>query len=109
MAGFRLKRLAGDVTGTTTNGGVTVDLQGARWDSKKLDARTTNGGITIHMPENYSAHLEMGTTNGSLNVEVPMTMTGKLGKRVETDLGSGGATVHVETKNGGVSIRRSAS
>lgn len=104
--GVNLKRLGGDVEGTTMNGGLNVELAGARWDGTKLDARTTNGGVNVKMPENYSAHLETGTVNGHMNIDFPMTVHGEIGRRLATDLGSGGATVHVETTNGGVNIKR---
>ena len=104
--GVNLKRLAGDVEGTTMNGGLNIELAGVRWDGAKLDARTTNGGVNLKMPENYSAHFETATVNGHLNVDFPMTVRGEIGKKLATDLGSGGATIHVETTNGGVNVKR---
>ncbi len=104
--GVTLKRLGGDVEGNTTNGGVTVELAGARWNGTRLDARTTNGGVTVSMPEGYSAHFETATVNGNLNLAFPMTVRGEIGKRLVTDLGSGGPTIHVETMNGGVNVKK---
>jgi DUF4097 and DUF4098 domain-containing protein YvlB len=104
--GVNLKRLAGDVEGSTMNGGLNIELAGARWDGAKLDARTTNGGVNLKMPENYSAHLETATVNGHLSMDLPVTMRGEIGKRLATDIGSGGATIHVETTNGDVNVKR---
>ena len=104
--GVHLTGLGGDVEGATTNGGVNVELAGARWEGSKLDARTTNGAVKITMPENYSAHLETATVHGHLSVDFPITVTGEIGRRLVTDLGSGGATIHVETRNGAVHVRR---
>ncbi len=106
--GVNLKRLAGDVQGTTSNGGLNIELAGTRWDGNKLDARTTNGGINISMPENYSAHFETATTNGHLNLQFPMTVHGEIGRALTTDIGSGGPTIHVETTNGGVNVKKAA-
>jgi Putative adhesin len=106
--GVSLKRLAGDVEGKTQNGGVNVELAGARWEGAKLDARTKNGGVNISMPESYSAHFEGSTVNGRMNIDFPMTVHGEIGRKLATDLGSGGATIHVETTNGGVNIKRAA-
>ncbi|HLH39066.1 MAG TPA: DUF4097 family beta strand repeat-containing protein [Bryobacteraceae bacterium] len=103
---MNLKRLAGDVEGSTMNGGLNIELAGARWDGAKLDARTTNGGVNLKMPENYSAHLETATVNGHLSMDLPVTMRGEIGKRLATDIGSGGATIHVETTNGDVNVKR---
>lgn len=104
--GVSLKRLAGDVSGTTMNGGLSVELAGSRWDGTKLDARTTNGGVNLSMPENYSAHFETATVNGNLNLAFPMTVHGEIGRKLVTDLGSGGPTIHVETTNGGVNVKK---
>jgi DUF4097 and DUF4098 domain-containing protein YvlB len=104
--GVSLNRLAGDVEGKTVNGGLNVTLTGDRWDGTKFDARTMNGGVNVTMPEHYSAHLETATDNGHLNIGLPITVQGELGKRLSTNLGSGGATIHVETTNGGVNIKK---
>jgi hypothetical protein len=106
--GVTLKQVGGDVEGNTMNGGLNIELAGDRWDGNKLDARTTNGGVNVTMPERYSAHFETGTMNGKLNVDFPMTVHGELGRKLATDLGSGGATIHVETTNGGVNVKRAA-
>jgi len=104
--GVHLKGVAGDVDGKTTNGGVHIELAGSRWDGAKLEVRTVNGGINLSMPQNYSAHFETATENGHVNIGVPMTVHGEIGKRIVTDLGSGGPTIHVETTNGGVNLRQ---
>jgi len=106
--GVSLLRLGGDVEGKTVNGGLNVTLAGDRWEGTKFDARTMNGGVNVSMPERYSAHLETGTENGHLNIGLPITVQGELGKRLSTDLGGGGATIHVETTNGGVNIKKVA-
>ena len=106
--GVTLKRLAGTVEGKTMNGGLNIELAGTRWDGTKLDARTTNGGVNLSMPENYSAHFETATVNGHLNVSFPVTVHGEIGRTLTTDLGSGGPTIHVETTNGGVNVKRAA-
>jgi hypothetical protein len=104
--GVTLKRLAGDVQGTTTNGGLNIELAGSRWDGTKLDARTTNGGVNVSMPDNYSAHLETQTVNGRLNMGIPVTVQGEISNHVATDIGGGGPTIHIETMNGGVNVKR---
>jgi hypothetical protein len=104
--GVNLKNLAGDVEGTTKNGGVNVTLAGTRWDGTKLDARTTNGGINISMPAGYNAHFETATVNGHLNANFDMTVHGEISKKISADIGSGGPTIHVETTNGGVNVKK---
>jgi DUF4097 and DUF4098 domain-containing protein YvlB len=104
--GVRLSGLAGDVRGATQNGGVQVTLDGDRWRGGGLDVRTQNGGVKIEVPERYNAQLETGTVNGGFDLDFPVTVSGRLGRVITTQLGSGGAPVRVMTTNGGVSLRR---
>lgn len=105
--GIGLTEVAGDVRARTTNGGLDLVLTGSRWDGEGLDARTTNGGVELAIPEGYSARLETGTRNGGLRVDFPITVSGRIGRSLTAELGSGGAPVRALTTNGGVSIRRS--
>ena len=104
--GLNLVDVDGDVRGRTTNGGVTARLTGERWRGAGLDLRTSNGGVTLYVPDNYSARLETGTVNGGLNLGFPIAVQGNVGRRITTQLGSGGATISATTTNGGVTIRR---
>lgn len=104
--GLTLNDLAGDVRARTTNGGVRVQLAGEEWDGDGLEVKTTNGGVTLYVPESYNARLETGTTNGSTEFDFPITVSGRIGKSVEADLGRGGRTVSVHTTNGGVRVKR---
>jgi len=107
--GVNLKNLAGDVEGQTKNGGLNITLAGNRWDGAKLDARTTNGGINLSMPASYNAHFETATVNGHLNANFDITVHGNLSdisRKLSTDIGAGGPTIHVETTNGGVNVKR---
>lgn len=104
--GVRLTELAGDVQGSTTNGGLRIELAGAEWDGQGLDVQTTNGGVEISVPEGYSARLETGTVNGGISLDFPVMVEGRVGRRLATTLGEGGATVRATTTNGGVKILR---
>ncbi len=107
--GVRLTDLAGRVSGSTRNGGLTVNLGGSRWEGDGIDVETSNGGVTLAIPDGYNAALDAGTTNGGLRVDFPVTVQGTLtGRRntLSTTLGSGGPEVRVRTTNGGVKIGR---
>jgi Toastrack DUF4097 len=104
--GLSLFDVGGDVRGRTVNGGVTAELTGDRWRGTGLDLRTSNGGVTLSVPANYSARLETGTVNGGMNIGFPIMVQGSFGRRISTQLGSGGATISATTTNGGVNIRR---
>jgi hypothetical protein len=102
--GIHLEDVGGDVEGRTTNGGVHVALTGGTWDGKGMAVQTTNGGVKLSVPSGYSAHLETATTNGGMNVGFPVTVQGKIDRKLSVDLGSGGPTLKVTTTNGGVTI-----
>jgi hypothetical protein len=104
--GVHLTEVGGDVSGRTTNGGVHVELDGRRWDGRGLDVETTNGGVTLSVPSDYSARLETGTVNGGIHIDFPVTVQGRVGRRLEATLGDGGPPVRVVTTNGGVRIVR---
>lgn len=104
--GIHLDGAGGDVRAHTTNGGLHVELAGEGWEGAGLDARTTNGGVHLEVPEGYSARLEAGTTNGGFSVDFPITLQGRIGRRIETELGQGGPPIRVVTTNGGVRVRR---
>jgi Putative adhesin len=103
-----LTAVGGDVRARTTNGPLDIELVGARWDGAGLDAETTNGPVSLAIPDNYSAQLEFGTVNGPMTVGFPLTVTiqGRVGRRISTRLGSGGAPIRVVTTNGPVEIQR---
>jgi hypothetical protein len=69
--------------------------------------RRGTGPISIHVPDGYSAELEMGTTNGPMNTGIPLTVSGRLrGGPLRTTLGSGGAPIRVVTTNGPATLNR---
>ncbi len=104
--GLTLTNVSGDLRGDTTNGGVNVDVSGDHWDGSGLDVETHNGGIRLNLPQGFSAELEAGTTHGSLSVDFPITVQGRIGRHLETTLGSGGPKLRAITTNGGVTIRQ---
>ncbi|MEJ2217813.1 MAG: hypothetical protein P8099_14480 [Gemmatimonadota bacterium] len=104
--GVHLASIGGDVQGETRNGGLHVELTGNGWDGQGLDVETTNGGINLAVPDAYSAHLVTGTVNGRMQIDFPVMVRGVINHRIETDLGKGGATIRVTTRNGGVRVSR---
>lgn len=105
--GITLLGLKGDVRGSTNNGGVHIALTGDEWQGVGLDVRTTNGGVKIDVPDHYSARLESGTVNGTMRMDFPITVLGRINRRIEAELGGGGKTIRAVTTNGSVTIRRS--
>jgi hypothetical protein len=105
--GIHLDGAGGKVEGSTSNGGVHVNLTGSEWDGEGLDLRTTNGGVHLEIPSGYNARLEASTVNGGIHSDLPVAGGNRRrNARIDTDLGRGGAPLHLETQNGGLHIER---
>lgn len=98
-----LRFVGGDVRAHTTNGAISIALSGNRLRGQGLEAHTTNGGISVKASPNLSAHLVAETTNGGIHVGYPNVQESSHNS-VDTNLGSGGATINLETTNGGISV-----
>lgn len=96
--------LAGDVKLSTSNGSLQIALAGNAWTGAGLEATTSNGSLKVEMPRDYSAHLDARTGNGSLNIDRPVTIMGRMGREIVTDLGKGGAPLRLRTSNGSLKI-----
>ena len=108
--GVRLKRVAGDVSGATVNGGVQVELTGAIWDGRQLEVSTRNGGVTVVMPSHYSAHIQAETESGGIHSDFSVALNDNAKpRRLDFNLGSGGALIHLATTNGHVTLKRAES
>jgi DUF4097 and DUF4098 domain-containing protein YvlB len=97
--------LSGDVKVTTSNGSLQVSLNGSTWVGAGLEATTSNGSLRVDMPRDYNAHLIARTSNGGLNVDRPITMQGRIGREIDTNIGRGGPTIRFHTSNGSLNIR----
>lgn len=102
----RLTDVGGRVNARTSNGSVHVTLSGRQWDGDGMTVTTSNGSARLDVPDGYNAHLIAGTSNGSLNLDIPVTVQGRVSKRIDTTLGSGGATIEMRTSNGSLRIGR---
>jgi hypothetical protein len=99
-----LSEVGGDVHARTQNGSLRVELSGARWEGTGLDAETQNGSVHLLVPDRYAALLETGTVNGRINTDIPITVQGRISRRLSVPLNGGGPTVRALTTNGSVTI-----
>ena len=99
-----LAEVGGDVRARTQNGSLRVELSGTRWQGAGLDAETQNGSVRLSVPERYAAQLETGTVNGHINTDIPITIQGRVTRRLSIPLNGGGPTIRALTTNGSVQI-----
>jgi hypothetical protein len=106
-----LNRVGGSVEGSSHNGGIEIDLTGSSSTSRRVDVESHNGAVNLTIPSSYNAHVITETRNGRLNSDFPITVRGRIrrdgndGNR-EFDLGTGGSSIRVTTRNGGIRLRR---
>lgn len=103
---IRLNDLGGDVRARTSNGSTHATLSGSRWEGRGLSMVTANGSARVDIPSSYNARLVAATNNGGMNVDFPITVQGRIGRNLDTNIGSGGPTIEVRTSNGAVRIGR---
>ncbi|MDB4892792.1 MAG: hypothetical protein JWL61_4647 [Gemmatimonadetes bacterium] len=101
-----LEDIGGDVRARTQNGSLNVQLEGGKWEGAGLDAETENGSVRIGIPSSYAAQIETGTVNGRMSTDFPITVQGRIGRRLSLPLNGGGVTLRAITTNGSVSLSR---
>jgi hypothetical protein len=108
--GVHMARVAGEITGSSVNGGIQVELAGSVFEGRQIDLKTQNGGVTLTMPSQYSAHIQAETSMGHIQSDFPVSMVGDLTpRRLDFNVGAGGALIHLATTNGGVRVKRTES
>jgi hypothetical protein len=101
---IELEGVSGNVDGRAVNGRIEVTLVGDRLAGEGVELATVNGPVTLRIPRNFSAQLELETVTGGMDVDFPITVSGRLGRRISTALGDGGPLVRVETTGGAIRI-----
>ncbi|MDR3763031.1 MAG: hypothetical protein P4M01_02940 [Acidobacteriota bacterium] len=92
----------------TVNGGIKASLTGPQVKRAKLD--TVNGSVAVQIPLNANARIKASTVNGSIQSDLPVQVDKPKygpGASVNSNLGSGGETVELESVNGSVYLHKS--
>jgi hypothetical protein len=101
---IELEGVSGNVDGRAVNGRIEVTLVGDRLAGEGVDLATVNGTVALRIPRSFSAQLELETVTGGMDVDFPITISGRLGRRISTTLGDGGPLVRIETTGGAIRI-----
>jgi DUF4097 and DUF4098 domain-containing protein YvlB len=92
----------------SVNGDVAVALKSAGKEHVML--KTVNGNASIAVPQSTNAHMKADTVNGQIHSDLPVNVNRPKygpGASVDSNLGSGGATIELETVNGSIYLRKS--
>lgn len=102
--------VAGDVSGSTVNDGVQVELTSMIWDGRQLEVTIRNGGVNVTITSSYSAHIQAESERGGFQSDFPVTVQGDVRpRRLDFNVGAGRPLIHVTTTNGRVSLTRAES
>jgi putative adhesin len=91
----------------TGDGSVTADvLQGSRL-ANNWSIHTGDGSVTVRLSDGISADLEAHTRDGSISSQLPLMVSGILGRKdLRGKLGGGGPTLQIRTGDGSIRLER---
>ena len=98
--------LASDASFATVNGSIEASF--TKLDGQqKVKAETVNGRITVNVPKNADVEVSADTLNGGINGRDFGLETDKgfVGSDLNGSIGSGSASLNVDTVNGSIKIR----
>jgi DUF4097 and DUF4098 domain-containing protein YvlB len=95
---------ASSVEASTVNG--VVEYIGTVRDGGRYFLGTHNGRITMGVPEQTNARVAIETRNGRVESEFPVRVTGRMERNFSFTLGTGSATIELESYNGTVNLVR---
>lgn len=84
-----------------------IDLTLDKAPKGDIKAETHNGGIKLRLPSGSAAHIIADTSNGSISSDFDMSTAGggnESKKHVDANIGSGGPTIELSTKNSSIRI-----
>jgi len=91
----------------TGDGSITADvLQGSKLTSN-WSIHTGDGSVTVRLSDGISADLEAHTGDGSISSQLPLMVSGMLGRKdLRGKLGGGGPTIQIRTGDGSIRLER---
>lgn len=95
----------GSLNASTTNGSVHMAYAPEAAGDMTIDISTTNGNIGLAVPQHYSAHVDASTVNGKIHTDLPVTVSGTIGKSINGTIGTGEGRLKLRTTNGSITLK----
>ncbi len=98
----------GELEMESVNGELKASLNNAGKNSARL--KVVNGSISLSMPSSTNAHVKASTVTGGIQTDLPLTVDKPRygpGAKVDSTLGSGGASIEIESVNGTIYLHKS--
>jgi Toastrack DUF4097 len=94
-----------DVSATTVNGDIVY--RGTIRDNGQYKLSNHNGDVTVAIPQGSNASVTVSTFNGDFDSDFPVTLAGgRQGKRFTFTIGTGSATLNLESFQGSIRLER---
>jgi len=91
----------------TGDGSVTADVLPGSKLASNWSIHTGDGSVTVRLSEGISADLEAHTGDGSISSQLPLMVSGMLGRKdLRGKLGGGGPTLQIRTGDGSIRLER---
>ncbi len=102
----RAEDITGDVNIQSDDGRITVVYAEDAGGVCNVSLVTDDAAIDLKAPANFSASAEIITDDGSINTDLPIKVTGKLGKSgIKGTIGTGEGRLYIKTNDGSIRIR----
>lgn len=92
----------------SVNGEVKASLNSTGKSRVKMNV--VNGGVALQLPASVNAHVKASTMNGDIHSDLPLHVEKSKyapGASVDSNLGSGGETIELESVNGNIYLHKS--
>jgi hypothetical protein len=97
---------AGPVSATTGNGDIDVRMQSLS-NASDMDFRSGSGAVRVTLPADFNGDVDASTGNGDLHTDFAIKLIGRLDpQHMRGTIGNGGRTIHLQTGNGRLEIRK---
>ena len=102
----KVQQVTGDVNIQSDDGRITVVYSEDAGGVCNISLVTDDAAVDLTAPANFSANVEVITDDGSINTDLPIKVTGKLGKSgIKGTIGTGEGRLYIKTNDGSIRIR----
>ena len=103
---IKCREISGDIDLKSDVGEVKVVYCETAPTLRNVSIKTDVGSIDLTVPTDFSATVDAETDVGSIRTELPITVTGKIGKSLHGTIGEGKSRVSLGTDVGSIKIRQ---
>jgi hypothetical protein len=94
------------LTAKSASGGIDITFSDSAPSDITADVVTSYGSIDFAAPPDFSGEVELGTGYGSVRTDLPVTVTGQVGRnRLAGTVGRGSGKLYLKTSSGSIKLK----